>query len=1040
MLENHHWIIVFTLSILALSGFARAHGATNATGELACSLFPPKRFRTPQWPLKTERVLLTDEQIQMARRACESDQDAADIRDKIVEIADYWADKSDEYLRELLPGGEVPRAFNVSAKGCPVHGTEIYKHGTYPWILDREKPFVVKCPIGGEEYPSNDFAAYRETGMKDKSLLTGDYADSGRGYVSPEGEKYWFVGYACHWNWSRNWRTAVNYLARAYVLTGDRKYARKCLVMLDRIAESYPDFDYDSQSRYSEMMGGGYEGKILNKIWETSTLNFFATAYDAVFDTLIGPDAISFEHRTSEQIRANIEANILEEGIDCVPQRLIVGNWGMHQIALASAILARQNGPTEQLLEPIFENTGKGQHIWNTGLNFMLYNLTSADGMPFETSPGYCSGWVNKLAQIADALRPSGIDLYANPKVLRMFDAFLDLTCIGVTTPSLGDSGGIGTSFNTPQAYTYRSAFRATGNPRYAWAAALLDSKGLESNYRSYFDLFLQPLASDLKAAAESHVEDVKSRLLDEYGWAALNNEPNTVGLSMYYGIKAGHGHFDRLGIDIYGHGRKLAPDLGYPDFMNAFVSGIYTWSKNTISHNTVQVDRQRQLGNVQGEVLQFHPGKKVQVIDVAAEGTYPQTSVYRRTLLQIDINDDNSYFIDLFRAAGGENHLLSVHGIPGQFSISGMTLSDPQTEGTLAGEDVPYGHIYDNTKMSSPDYKGGFTGYTGSGFQHLFNVQKGPRGESGTAQWMDDSGTGLRATILPASNQQLIIADAYVSPTQKVPDIIKYVLADRQNEESCFTTIWEPFKEKPFIKEVIQLSTPDSAHSSVALRIIFTDGREHFVAVAPQPGKMIDIGHGISSDSAVLVLEQRKQSREILLALEGTQVHYDGKSVDVPETVSAEIAQVDYRARTLSLAGEGASHNWSEGDWVRVHNDKHTGFRQITSIPGEETISLNRWDLLCAKVRVESIDEEQNTIVAESPLPWLDHILGTHVVTGNMKPVAKVIGIEGQTLLLDTVSSLAADDEGPLDIYLAAAGPGDRVESAGYLEASKTQ
>jgi hypothetical protein len=48
----------------------------------------------------------------------------------------------------------------VHNHGCPVHGTKIYEKDLYSWIIDFDRPFKVKCPIGGEEYPSNDFAAF----------------------------------------------------------------------------------------------------------------------------------------------------------------------------------------------------------------------------------------------------------------------------------------------------------------------------------------------------------------------------------------------------------------------------------------------------------------------------------------------------------------------------------------------------------------------------------------------------------------------------------------------------------------------------------------------------------------------------------------------------------------------------------------------------------------------------------------------------------------------------------------------------------------
>src|SRR5439155_18067715 len=106
------------------------------------------------------------------------------------------------------------------------------------------------------------------------------------------------------------------------------------------------------------------------------------------------------------------------------------------------------------------------------------------------------------------------------------------------------------------------------------------------------------------------------SRLLDGYGQAILNNPNDTVACSVYYGLKHGHGHFDRLNFELFANGKPMMPDLGYPDAMNEFVPGIYTWSKNTISHNTVVIDEQRQPQNAHGTVRLFADSPAVRVID----------------------------------------------------------------------------------------------------------------------------------------------------------------------------------------------------------------------------------------------------------------------------------------------------------------------------------------------------------------------------------------------------------------------------------------
>ena len=128
-------IAVCLFSALTLSGFA--------------DLLPPK-VREPQFPLKTQRMLRTDEEIALARENMAKYPTAQAIADKITSRADVWVAWEDDALRALITSADVPRAFNVGTSGCPQCGKEIYeKGGTYPWIVDPKIPFKVKQRLRG---------------------------------------------------------------------------------------------------------------------------------------------------------------------------------------------------------------------------------------------------------------------------------------------------------------------------------------------------------------------------------------------------------------------------------------------------------------------------------------------------------------------------------------------------------------------------------------------------------------------------------------------------------------------------------------------------------------------------------------------------------------------------------------------------------------------------------------------------------------------------------------------------------------------------
>lgn len=81
----------------------------------------------------------------------------------------------------------------------------------------------------------------------------------------------------------------------------------------------------------------------------------------------------------------------------------------------------------------------------------------------------------------------------------------------------------------------------------------------------------------------------------------------------------------------------------------------------------------------------------------------------------------------------------------------------------------------YDDAKLAADGKKKGYSSYSGSGFQHLFNVQKLQNTDNVAAmQWTHekDAKARLRLRILPQPGQEVMLADARVSPV-KFPQII---------------------------------------------------------------------------------------------------------------------------------------------------------------------------------------------------------------------------------------------------------------------------
>jgi hypothetical protein len=648
---------------------------------------------------------------------------------------------------------------------------------------------------------------------------------------------------------------------------------------------------------------------------------------------------------------------------------------------------------------------------------------------------------------------------------------------VGQFTPAIGDAGSITAGWVGPNAPAYEQAYRQFGHPRYAWAldhlGVLKDDKldtpegrddllersdtkqqALEIiRVETFEDLFKESIVERARSDAKQYRHRPRSRLLDGYGLAVLNNRNDSVAVSLYYGVRGGHGHFDRLNIELFGHGRRLSPDLGYPDFMNAFHAGIFSWSKNTISHNCLAIDQTGQRGNLSGQVLRFHDSPTVHVVDVDGAGSYSQAGVYRRTLVLVDVSEDDSYLVDVFRVQGGAEHVLSVHGQEGEFSLSGASLPPPVTKGTLAGPDVAYGQLYDNPKMGQPGYKGSFAGYNGSGYQHFFNYQQVVPEETVVGTWKlaGDPAARLRVHVPPCPGQELIVADAYVSPTRKIPAVLKYMLLRRKGGETgqTFVTVWEPSGDKPIIDRVefLDSASHGSGHDRMVRLAVHRGETTDTIAITPQAGRLQTVGPGLSSDAAVVVVSDRNGLRTRTFAAGGSKLasRTSNKTISNPATISGTVRAVDYAGKTIKadVGSDPSGVAALPGCRVRIFNEKHSCMYTISGAEvdstGLLTLSLSGSDVFTGRIKIESVDAEARTVSTSTYGPCPSNLTGMRLVTLDLEHGVPIVAFAKRTVQLGGQAPLdpfVGDTEtgGGKEAWVTDFGVGDRVEIERFM------
>ena len=620
--------------------------------------------------------LFSDAQINRARQRIASDASARRVADSVTKSAASWLERDDQAIRDLIPETSVPRALAVNyVSGCPIHGGGPKGYGGYAqggWNYD---PFVdrwrVTCAVGGETYPSNDFEAFYRTGMQDRSLLTGPYADDGWGWRAPGSpHSHWFVGYCCQGLW-QTILSGVTSLAEAYLVSGESAYAHKALVLLDRIAELYPDMDYGAQGMYGHEFSPGYTGKILDQISESATSRRLCFAVDAVRDALSSDPTYG---PTAAATRAKLEEGIVKASLDGVYDGLIRANYGGHQESLLiAALVSGDPGEIDRAVNWAVDNTGEespykemhtsfDDYIFRDkaahaeGMNFALDNLIFREGIGWESSPSYNSGWVTHMANIGALVAPLGVNLWEHPKMKRMFRWATEMTCLDQFTPSIGDCGGtLGGQIQFPTG-ALRTAYGATQDP---FIGELLRQR--PDGFDTFESLFADIPTPQPSRDAGAWIRRLKetSYLMGGYGLALLRSGKGKeqCAATMYYGRAATeHGHFDRLTLELFAYGRKPIPEHGYGEHA-AEGRPPAIWTKNTLPHATVVVDGRRQDTQAPGRLEIFSATRGLSLAEGDAPDAYHAASEYRRTLALVDLGDDARYVLDLFRVSGGDVH-----------------------------------------------------------------------------------------------------------------------------------------------------------------------------------------------------------------------------------------------------------------------------------------------------------------------------------------------------------------------------------------------
>lgn len=846
---------------------------------------------------KKRSTLYTEAKIANARSNIRKFDWAKKLRDDAVAKADGFLAAGYDNLWRSVPPQTLPRSYAVNQQaGSPVTGNKIDAFGNYPYSADPlTAPWKIKDPSSGFLFPSNDFGAYYESGLDaagifrpelaDRSLLVNQLypdkgpdwcVDDGYGWTDEKGNRFTFIAHYIHWFvWCGLGNNglidnAMTSLRDAYVLTGETKYAVAGTILLDRIADIYPSLDiaaYDG-SVYLNSHGGTGQGKAIGCLWEQWVIDNMIMSYDAFYPAMDDPEIVGYLSAQASRfqlpnpktsgaaIRRNIEDGIVRQAYEGVKKAQIFSINGRIASVLAKAAVVLDSLPeTKEWLDFAFRAGGLEVGPCRiTGGNLLprLVNTVDRDGFPPSAGAGYNRLWLEQHQDIADVLEAYDkyppANLYRNVKFRKMYGQYR-LIMIGAYTPQIGDSGSTGKPGFALKLTDMVKAFERFGDPVYAQTAFLLNDSRLEGIRGDVFSADPEVLTEKVRSVITQYGPlRLGSVNLTGYGFAALRDGQETGGqalreLWMYYGRTSGHGHRDALNVGMYAFGIDLAPDLGYPEYTGANPNRV-EWVSNTVSHNTVVVDKSKQCEQWVGIPRHFDDSDRVKLIDVEAPGVYPQTERYRRTTVYIKTDRLHSYVVDFFRVKGGSDHHFSFHGAGETVSTEGLALISQPT-GTYAGPHMAFGE-------KERDQPSG-AGYKGSGFHYLRRVQRDVNPPSAfSVEWEiqdtwkmlpEVADIRLRLTMLSDADE-VALADGE-PPRNKPgnPKRLKYLIVRRTGEllDSQFVSVLEAYDSSRFIRSVCRATLkvggkPFTGTGAAAVRVELGSGRTDYIVNSLDP------------------------------------------------------------------------------------------------------------------------------------------------------------------------------------------------------------
>ncbi len=429
--------------------------------------------------------------------------------------------------------------------------------------------------------------------------------------------------------------------ARAYLITGDRKfaeYAKNILIGYAERYEKYPHHDNQSGTKSGSTSNSGahiYE-QTLNEAAEAASC--IAPAYDMIrnYDALT-PDA-------QQKIKNGLILPLL---LNLDRNKAGKNNWQTWHNAAMLAL-----GVAFELPEWV----SKALNDPNNGFYYQMKMSVTEDGLWYEGSMSYHFYSLHALALTAQNAQAAGIDLWHTPQLVKMLKVPALYAMPNGILPRFADSVN-----SRPGLHSI------IGEP--AWAN--LHDPDIYSVLPDYVSWESIQYGRNPLESANITPPVLNSIVFKDAGHAILrSNGPKRLTAVLSFAPYRGfHSHFDMLSFIFFGFGQEICVDPGRAA-SQAYRLPIHNfWYKSTISHNAILADFNQQKGAESSQLLLFDPDSACPA--AAAETNNAYTGVSHTRLLAL--NPDYLLVADMINSKSAAVFAWTCH-----FEAEKMTSGTP--------------------------------------------------------------------------------------------------------------------------------------------------------------------------------------------------------------------------------------------------------------------------------------------------------------------------------------------------------------------------